>query len=163
MASTPREASARAGGAGTAVRTGRAVVMVGKEFQIREYEVPEPAPGTLLLRQEPRRLASWISGNVRKKMGTLALMVSGSLALIAGLHLYWAFGGSWGARVALPKKEDGSLLFSLATSPSRLAHIRQPSALATLSSSRVRCRAIRAPAHCPATTSRARCDRYWRT
>src|SRR5438477_4042158 len=57
----------------------------------------------------------------------------------------------------------GSLLFSLATSPSRLAHIRQPSALATLSSSRVRCRAIRAPAHCPATTSRARCDRYWRT
>src|SRR5436305_620789 len=42
---------ARAGGAGTAVRTGRAVVMVGKEFQVREYEVPEPAPGTLLLRQ----------------------------------------------------------------------------------------------------------------
>src|ERR1051326_7388377 len=43
---------ARAGGAGTAVRTGRAVVMVGKEFQVREFEVPDPAPGTLLLRQE---------------------------------------------------------------------------------------------------------------
>src|SRR5207244_13231679 len=43
---------ARAGGAGTAVRTGRAVVMVGKEFQVREYEVPDPGPGTLLLRQE---------------------------------------------------------------------------------------------------------------
>lgn len=40
------------GRAGTAVRTGRAVVMVGREFQIREYEVPEPAPGTVLLRQE---------------------------------------------------------------------------------------------------------------
>lgn len=26
--------------------------MVGKEFQVREYEVPEPGPGTLLLRQE---------------------------------------------------------------------------------------------------------------
>ena len=43
---------ARSAGAGTAVRTGRAVVMVGKEFQVREYEVPDPAPGTLLLRQE---------------------------------------------------------------------------------------------------------------
>lgn len=45
-------------------------------------------------------------------MSILGFMVGGSLALIAGLHLYWAFGGSWGARVALPKKEDGSLLFS---------------------------------------------------
>jgi L-iditol 2-dehydrogenase len=26
--------------------------MVGKEFQVREYEVPDPAPGTALLRQE---------------------------------------------------------------------------------------------------------------
>src|SRR3954466_1997813 len=50
MASNP--GAARGGGAGTAVRTGRAGVMVGKEFQIREYEVPEPGPGTLLLRQE---------------------------------------------------------------------------------------------------------------
>jgi L-iditol 2-dehydrogenase len=38
--------------AGTLTRTGRAVVMSGKEFTIREYEVPEPAPGTVLLRQE---------------------------------------------------------------------------------------------------------------
>lgn len=48
----PQTSASRGGGAGTAVRTGRAVVMVGKEFQIREYEVPEPAPGTILLRQE---------------------------------------------------------------------------------------------------------------
>lgn len=47
-----RGQGARAGGRGTAVRTGRAVVMVGKELQVREFEVPEPAPGTLLLRQE---------------------------------------------------------------------------------------------------------------
>src|SRR5438477_371771 len=52
MASNPRAATSSSGRAGTAVKTGRAVVMVGKEFQIREYEVPEPAPGTLLLRQE---------------------------------------------------------------------------------------------------------------
>jgi threonine dehydrogenase-like Zn-dependent dehydrogenase len=46
------EQRARSERAGTAVRTGRAVVMVGKEFVIREYEVPDPAPGTVLLRQE---------------------------------------------------------------------------------------------------------------
>ena len=33
-------------------RMGRAVVMVGKRFEIREYPVPDPAPGTILLRQE---------------------------------------------------------------------------------------------------------------
>ena len=34
-------------------RTGQAVVTVGKEFNIREYSVPpDPAPGTVLLRQE---------------------------------------------------------------------------------------------------------------
>ena len=33
-------------------RTGRAVVAYGKDFEIREYPVPEPAPNTLLLRQE---------------------------------------------------------------------------------------------------------------
>src|SRR3954454_9427578 len=33
-------------------RTGRAVVMVGERFELREYPVPEPAPGTVLLRQE---------------------------------------------------------------------------------------------------------------
>lgn len=33
-------------------RTGRAVVAYGKDFEIREYPVPEPEPNTLLLRQE---------------------------------------------------------------------------------------------------------------
>jgi L-iditol 2-dehydrogenase len=33
-------------------RTGRAVVMTGERFEIREYPVPDPAPGTVLLRQE---------------------------------------------------------------------------------------------------------------
>ncbi|MBV7335787.1 zinc-binding dehydrogenase [Chloroflexi bacterium TSY] len=33
-------------------RTGRSVIAHGQEFEIREYPVPDPAPGTLLLRQE---------------------------------------------------------------------------------------------------------------
>ena len=33
-------------------RTGQAVVTAGKEFSIVEYTVPDPAPGTVLLRQE---------------------------------------------------------------------------------------------------------------
>lgn len=33
-------------------RTGRAVVTHGREFELREYPVPDPAPGTMLLRQE---------------------------------------------------------------------------------------------------------------
>ena len=33
-------------------RTGRAVVALGQEFEVREYPVPDPEPGTVLLRQE---------------------------------------------------------------------------------------------------------------
>ena len=33
-------------------RTGRAAVMVGERFDIREYPVPDPQPGSMLLRQE---------------------------------------------------------------------------------------------------------------
>lgn len=33
-------------------RTGRAAVMVGERFEVREYPVPDPAPGTMLLKQE---------------------------------------------------------------------------------------------------------------
>lgn len=33
-------------------RTGRAVVANGQRFDIREYPVPDPAPGTMLIRQE---------------------------------------------------------------------------------------------------------------
>lgn len=34
------------------MRTGRAVVVCGQEFSLREFPVPDPAAGTLLLRQE---------------------------------------------------------------------------------------------------------------
>lgn len=30
-------------------RTGRSVIAYDQEFEIREYPVPDPAPGTLLL------------------------------------------------------------------------------------------------------------------
>ena len=33
-------------------RTGRATVMTGERFEVREYPVPEPEPGTVLLKQE---------------------------------------------------------------------------------------------------------------
>ena len=33
-------------------RTGRAVVALGQDFDVREYPVPDPEPGTILLRQE---------------------------------------------------------------------------------------------------------------
>ncbi len=33
-------------------RIGRATVMVGERFEVREYPVPDPEPGTVLLRQE---------------------------------------------------------------------------------------------------------------
>lgn len=44
-------------------------------------------------------------------MTALAFIVAGSLLVIAGLHVYWAFGGRWGGEAALPRKADGTLLF----------------------------------------------------
>ena len=34
------------------VRAERAVITHGQDFEIREYPVPDPAPNTVLLRQE---------------------------------------------------------------------------------------------------------------
>ncbi|HEY5813383.1 MAG TPA: DUF3995 domain-containing protein [Terrimicrobiaceae bacterium] len=51
-------------------------------------------------------------GRSAEDMIILAFIVSGTLALIAGLHIYWAFGGQWAARIAIPKREDGSPSFS---------------------------------------------------
>ena len=35
-----------------ATRTARATVMSGKNFEVREYPIVDPAPGTVLVRQE---------------------------------------------------------------------------------------------------------------
>lgn len=44
-------------------------------------------------------------------MPVIALILAMGFAFIAFLHAYWGVGGTWGAQAALPKKEDGSLLF----------------------------------------------------
>lgn len=33
------------------------------------------------------------------------------LVLISGLHFYWAFGGRWGGRAAIPSKPEGGAVF----------------------------------------------------
>ena len=38
------------------VRAERAVIAHGQDFEIREYPVPDPAPNTVLLRQEMARI-----------------------------------------------------------------------------------------------------------
>jgi hypothetical protein len=44
-------------------------------------------------------------------MAILAVAVATSLLFLAGLHLFWGFGGRCGAGMAIPKKEDGGMLF----------------------------------------------------
>jgi hypothetical protein len=42
----------------------------------------------------------------------LTFALAAILSAIAVLHLYWAFGGQWMAREAIPTKADGAPLFS---------------------------------------------------
>ena len=42
----------------------------------------------------------------------IALALTGTLALISALHLYWVGGGKWGLATAIPTGEDGTPLFS---------------------------------------------------
>lgn len=42
---------------------------------------------------------------------TLLLVCAALLAMAALVHLYWAFGGRWGANAAIPQHMDGSRLF----------------------------------------------------
>ena len=44
-------------------------------------------------------------------MSLLAGLLAIIFALLAVLHLYWAFGGRWAADAAIPKRPDGSRLF----------------------------------------------------
>lgn len=80
-------------------RTGRAMVMVGKQFELREYPVPDPAPGTLLLRQELAGICgtdvhNWqhgrLSGEVllgHENVGTVARLGEGVTADALGSPL----------------------------------------------------------------------------
>lgn len=44
-------------------------------------------------------------------MSLLAGLLASLFALLAVLHLYWAFGGRWAAGAAVPKRPDGRRLF----------------------------------------------------
>ncbi|EFM11293.1 conserved hypothetical protein [Paenibacillus curdlanolyticus YK9] len=55
----------------------------------------------------------------------ILLLATFILALLGIIHLYWAFGGSWGGRVAVPSTTAGSPTFR----PGRLATIVVAAAL----------------------------------
>jgi hypothetical protein len=42
----------------------------------------------------------------------IPLLLSITLFALAGLHVYWACGGRWAGRVALPQHADGRVVFS---------------------------------------------------
>jgi hypothetical protein len=44
-------------------------------------------------------------------MPLLAIAVASSLLALSGLHIFWGFGGKWGALAAVPSKADGTILF----------------------------------------------------
>jgi hypothetical protein len=41
------------------------------------------------------------------------IVAAGALVLlfVSGIHLFWAFGGTWGGRAAVPEKAGGELAF----------------------------------------------------
>ena len=57
--------------------TGRAVVTFGQSFEIREYTVPDPAPGTLLIKQELAGICGTDLHNWQKGIPLNAYMKSG--------------------------------------------------------------------------------------
>ncbi|MBX3053196.1 MAG: zinc-binding dehydrogenase [Caldilineaceae bacterium] len=65
--------------------TGRAVTVLGQEFQIREFAVPDPAPGTLLLRQELGGICGTDLHNWQKSIATETLMGHEAVGIVAGL------------------------------------------------------------------------------
>ena len=66
-------------------RTGRAVVTLGKEFTIREYTVPDPAPGTLLLRQELAGICGTDLHNWQQGIDTETLLGHENVGIIEAL------------------------------------------------------------------------------
>lgn len=65
--------------------TGRAVTVLGQEFQIREFALPDPAPGTLLLRQELGGICGTDLHNWQKGIATETLMGHEAVGIVAGL------------------------------------------------------------------------------
>ena len=66
-------------------RTGQAVVTVGKEFSIGEYTVPDPAPGTVLLRQELGGICGTDLHNWQKGIGRATMLGHENVGVIEAL------------------------------------------------------------------------------
>lgn len=64
---------------------GRAVVTLGQEFEIREYVVPDPAPGTLLIKQEMAGICGTDLHNWQKGIKSETLLGHEAVGIIAGL------------------------------------------------------------------------------
>lgn len=65
--------------------TGRAVVTLGQNFEVREYPVPDPAPGTLLLKQELTGICGTDLHNWQKGIKTETLMGHESVGIVTAL------------------------------------------------------------------------------
>ncbi len=93
-------------------QTARAVVALGQNFEIREYQVPDPAPGTILLRQELAGICGtdlhiWQNG-IKSEL-TLGHEPVGIIAALGKgvTHDYLGNPVKEGDRVALHPRNDG--------------------------------------------------------
>lgn len=66
-------------------RAGRAVVARGQEFAIREYDVPDPAPGAVLLRQEMAGICGTDLHNWQKGIASETLLGHENVGVIEAL------------------------------------------------------------------------------
>jgi len=65
--------------------TGRAVTVLGQEFQVRTFDIPDPAPGSLLLRQELGGICGTDLHNWQKGIATETLMGHEAVGIVVGL------------------------------------------------------------------------------
>lgn len=66
-------------------RTGRAVITHGQNFEIREFAVPDPAPGTVLLRQELAGICGTDLHNWQKGLLNPTMMGHESVGIVEAL------------------------------------------------------------------------------
>ncbi|MCB0095638.1 MAG: alcohol dehydrogenase catalytic domain-containing protein, partial [Caldilineaceae bacterium] len=66
-------------------KTGRVVVTHGQAFEVREYNVPDPAPGSILLRQELGGICGTDLHNWQKGIETPTLMGHENVGIIEAL------------------------------------------------------------------------------
>ena len=65
--------------------TGRAVITLGQNFEIREYSIPDPEPGTLLVKQELAGICGTDLHNWQKGMQKETLLGHEAVGIVAAL------------------------------------------------------------------------------